>query len=44
VGSESYVVNSYKNKEINVIVLLNPKEGHKIIGVAAAGTGRILLK
>jgi len=38
VGSESYVVNSYKNKEINVIVLLNPKEGHKIIGVAAAGT------
>ena len=36
VGSESYVVNSYKNKEINVIVLLNPKEGHKIIGVAAA--------
>ena len=39
VGSESYVgPNSHKNKEINVIALLNPKEGHKIIGVAAAGS------
>jgi len=38
-GSGSYVgPTSYKNKEINIIVLLNPKEGHKIIGVAAAGT------
>jgi hypothetical protein len=39
VGSETYVgANSYKNKEINVIVVLNPKEGNKIIGVAAAGS------
>lgn len=39
VGSETYVgSSSYKNKEINIIVLLNPKEGHKIIGVAAAGS------
>lgn len=38
VGSESYVgPNSYKNKEINVILALNPKGGNKIIGVAAAG-------
>lgn len=39
VGSELYVgPKSYKNKEINVIVLLNPKGGHKIIGVAPAGS------
>lgn len=39
VGSETYVgPNSYRNKEINVIVVINPKEGNKIIGVAAAGT------
>lgn len=39
VGSDTYVgPDSYKNKEINVIVVLHPKEGNKIIGVAAAGT------
>jgi len=39
VGSDTYSgPNSYKNKEINVIVMLHPKEGNKIIGVAAAGT------
>jgi len=38
VGSESYVgANCYKNKEINVVIVLNPNEGNKIIGVAAAG-------
>ena len=42
VGSESYVgPNSYKNKEINVILALNPKGGNKIIGVAAAGATAI---
>ncbi len=39
VGSESYIgPNSFKNKEINVIILLRPKEGNKIIGVSSAGT------
>lgn len=39
VGSESYVgPNCYKNKEINIILLLNPKKGNKIVGVAAAGS------
>jgi len=42
VGSESYAgPNSYKNKEINVILALNPEGGNKIIGVAAAGTTAI---
>jgi len=38
VGSESYVgPNCYKNKEINVVLALNPEGGNKIIGVAAVG-------
>jgi len=42
VGSESYVGPScYKNKEINVILALNPEGGNKIIGVAAAGATAI---
>jgi len=42
VGSESYVgPNCYKNKEINVILVLNPEEGNKIVGVAAAGAAAI---
>ncbi len=39
VGSETYSgPTTYKNKEINAIVMLDPKEGNKIIGVAAVGT------
>ncbi len=39
VGFESYIgPNCHKNKEINVIVVFHPKGGHKIIGVAAAGS------
>ena len=38
VGSESYTGSQYyKNKEINVILALNPDGGNKIIGIAAAG-------
>jgi len=38
VGSETYVgPNAYKNKEINVALVLNPKGGNKTIGVAAVG-------
>lgn len=38
VGSESYVgPRCYKNKEINVVLAVNPEGGNKIIGVAAAG-------
>jgi hypothetical protein len=38
VGSESYAGSHYyKNKEINVILALNPHGGNKIIGIAAAG-------
>jgi len=38
VGSETYIgPNSFKNKEINVIILLSPKGGNKIIGVSSAG-------
>ncbi len=39
VGSDSYAGPScYKNKEMNVILALNPDGGNKTIGVAAAGT------
>lgn len=39
VGSESYVGdNCFKNKEINVLLALNPENGNNIIGVAAAGS------
>lgn len=39
VGSESYVgPRCYENKEINVVLAVNPEGGNKIIGVAAAGS------
>ena len=38
VGSESYVgLNCYKNKEINVVLVLDPVGSNKIVGVVAAG-------
>ena len=39
IGSESMVgPNFYKNKEINVVLGIRPKEGNAVIGVAAAGS------
>ncbi|MBC7342473.1 MAG: hypothetical protein H5U02_08500 [Clostridia bacterium] len=39
VGGESLVgPNFYKNKEINVILFAEREDGHKIVGVSAAGT------
>ena len=38
VGSETYVgATTYKNKEINAALVLNPEGGHKTVGVAAIG-------
>jgi len=38
VGSEKYVGPlAYKNKELNVALVVDPKEGNKTIGVASAG-------
>ena len=37
-GSDSYVgPNCHRNKEINVVLVLHPHGGHKIMGVGAAG-------
>jgi hypothetical protein len=42
VGSDTYTgENTYKNKEVNVVVVLEPEDGNKVIGVAAAGVTAI---